>query len=390
MKILILTGYFFPEEFLINDLAQEWVRQGHQVEVLAQVPSYPHDRIFPGYQNRFYQTTREFHDIPVHRVKTRLGYNQSFLRKIWNYISFAFLTCGWALFNGWRYDRIYTYQIGPLTVGAAALFFHFLWWKKCVIWTQDLWPDTVYSYGVKKTKIREAFLAVLVRFLYWPYSVITISCPGFAERLKHYTNRKVVFTPQWTTQNKPLPPRKEANQRIFTFAGNIGSVQNLDRMVEVFGHEKIENAVLQIVGDGIFLEKLQNIIADKHLTNILLPGRRPQSEMPKLFADSDVLIISLKSEFNMTIPAKFQAYIAAGRPILCIASGDIADLIKKYDLGMVANPDDDSSIADTFRKMANCPISDFARWRKNALTLSNDKFKREYIIAEISRLLMDK
>lgn len=101
MKILILSERFFPEEFLVNDLAAELHKRGNSVEVLTQVPSYPYDKIFDGYRNRLFQTTREYHDIPVHRVRTVLGYNSGGMkRKIVNYISFAFLTSLWSLFFG--------------------------------------------------------------------------------------------------------------------------------------------------------------------------------------------------------------------------------------------------------------------------------------------------
>ena len=72
-RLLILTERFFPEEFLINDLATAWQQRGYEVELLTQVPSYPHDRIYDGYTNRLFQTTHEFHAIPIHRVRTVLG-----------------------------------------------------------------------------------------------------------------------------------------------------------------------------------------------------------------------------------------------------------------------------------------------------------------------------
>ena len=77
LKILILVERFYPEDFLVNDLASEWKRMGHEVEVLTQVPSYPFDKIFDGYENKTYQTTMELDDIPVHRVSTIFGYNTS-------------------------------------------------------------------------------------------------------------------------------------------------------------------------------------------------------------------------------------------------------------------------------------------------------------------------
>lgn len=151
-RLLILTERFFPEEFLINDLATAWQQRGYEVDLLTQVPSYPHDRIYEGYVNRLFQTTREFHDIPVHRVRTVLGYNTSLVRKILNYLSFACLTSLWALVNGWRYDRVFIYHTGPLTMATAALVLRFLCRKPTMIWTQDVWPDTVYAYGFKQTR----------------------------------------------------------------------------------------------------------------------------------------------------------------------------------------------------------------------------------------------
>ena len=389
MKILILTERFFPEEFLINDLAAEWQRQGHCVEVLTQVPSYPHDRIFDGYRNHLYQTTREYHEIPIHRVRTVLGYNTGGMkRKIVNYLNFAFWTSLWALLNGWRYDRVFAYHTGPLSMASAGLIFHFIWWRKCMIWTQDIWPDTVYSYGVKPTWYMQAFLNIVVRGIYTAFSTITVSCPGFIARLAPYTSKKIVFLAQWTTQNTPLPLRPVGKKKIFTFAGNVGSVQNLDKIIDAFGHLDRNDAELWIVGGGVYLNRLQKQVADNQYRNIVFTGRRLHTEMPHFFEKSDVLIISLKPEFDLTIPGKFQAYIAAGRPILGLIRGDTADIIRQYDLGLTADPADSDSIRQAFDSMCNAAPETFAAWRKNALTLSDEHFNREKLIAQFTELIL--
>src|SRR5574344_1863106 len=173
-RLLVLTERFFPEEFLINDLAQEWQRRGFAVEVLTQVPSYPYDKIFQGYDNCFCQTTKEIPGMAIHRVKTVLGYNHSVKRKVLNYISFAWRTAWWAVFNGWRYDAVFTCHTGPLTMAAAGCVCRWLWWRKTVIWTQDPWPDTVYNYGVKPRWWIQKCLNGLVRFFYWGYRDISV------------------------------------------------------------------------------------------------------------------------------------------------------------------------------------------------------------------------
>lgn len=386
-RLLILTERFFPEEFLINDLATAWQQRGYEVELLTQVPSYPHDRIYDGYTNRLFQTTHEFHAIPIHRVRTVLGYNTSLVRKLLNYISFACLTSLWALFNGWRYDRVFIYHTAALTMACAALVLRFVYRKPTMIWTQDVWPDTVYAYGFKQTPLNKFLLNTFVSTIYAACRAISVSSPSFVQKLAPYTKRPVHFLPQWATQTieevAPPPPHKK---RIFTFAGNLGSVQNLEMLVEVFGELNPPNAELHLIGGGVSLAPLRKQVETHHYQNIFLPGRKPQSEMPNCFAESDVLIISLKSEFAMTLPAKFQAYIAAGRPLLGILGGDTADLIRQHHLGLACDPTPDA-IRDAFKAYLETPQTTLHQWGENALALSQSAFNRDHIIDQMTQHL---
>lgn len=384
-KILILTERFFPEEFLINDLAAEWVKRGWTVEVLTQVPSYPYDQIFKGYCNHWFQTTREYRDIPIHRVKTLTGYNQSVVRKIVNYLNFALLTSLWSLFRGWRYQQVFIYHTGPLTMATAGVVLHYICRKPCMIWTQDVWPDTVYAYGFKPCWWRRFILKKFVRLIYSACKTIGVSSPGFVEKLHPYTNKEIHFIPQWTTQHLGMASKAFSRKRIFTFAGNIGSVQNLEMVVEAFGSLKNEEAELWLVGGGVFLERLQKLVRDKQYRNIVFTGRLAQEKMPEIFAQSDVMLISLKKELAMTLPAKFQAYVAAGKPIFGIITGDTAELIKQYELGIAVQPDFES-IRDGFQILMQQSSSQLEKWGINARNTSKHLFDRTSIIETMSCL----
>ena len=39
MKILVVTQYFWPESFRINDLVRAWTDAGHEVSVLTGLPT---------------------------------------------------------------------------------------------------------------------------------------------------------------------------------------------------------------------------------------------------------------------------------------------------------------------------------------------------------------
>lgn len=67
MKILVVSQYFWPETFIINELVQCLAAQGHQIEVVTGKPNYPEGNIFEGYRASGH-ATETYHDIPIHRA----------------------------------------------------------------------------------------------------------------------------------------------------------------------------------------------------------------------------------------------------------------------------------------------------------------------------------
>ena len=180
----------------------------------------------------------------------------------------------------------------------------------------------------------------------------------------------------------------ELNKReksvIFTFAGNLGSVQNLEVMINAFTELPISyECELRIIGGGVFLNKITRLVEEKKENRVRVYGRKPRNEMKKWFEESDVLVISLKPEFDLTIPAKFQAYLAAERPILASIRGDTALLVEKYSLGYTADPSDIKSITQAFEKFYHSSHEQFDYWRNNVKKLSKEMFDREKIILSI-------
>ena len=176
---------------------------------------------------------------------------------------------------------------------------------------------------------------------------------------------------------------------IFTFAGNIGSVQNLDVLIRAFSNLPNDyECELRIIGGGVFLDKITKLVEEKQEKRIRIFGRKPRSEMSRWFEESDVLVISLTPQFDLTIPAKFQAYLAAGRPILASIRGDTAQLVEKYSLGYSADPADQQSITLAFEKFYNSPQEQFTFWRENAIHLSKEMFNREKIVQTIEDELL--
>ena len=198
MRILIIGEVFYPEDFIINDLALHWQKDGHNVEVLTRVPSYPKDEIYQGFKNKLFQ--KNFYEgIQIYRFPVILGYQSSKTRKILNYINFVLWGSVISLFIGRKYSHIFVYQTGPLTLAIPGILIKKIYAKKITIWTQDLWPDTVYAYGFKKSRLLEKLLDKIVHFVYKNTDNILVSCEGFKNKIKKYAvDKRIEWIPNWS------------------------------------------------------------------------------------------------------------------------------------------------------------------------------------------------
>lgn len=405
LKILIVTERFYPEEFIINDLAAQWAGRGFEVEVLTQVPSYPFGRVFQGYSNRLYAQGL-WKNIRVRRFFTVTGYRDSLLLKLLNYCNFIFTGSLIALLIAGRYDRIFVYQTGPLTVALPAVLAGLARGKPVTIWTQDVWPDTVYAYGFKRTRVLSWFLDRLVTFIYRNCARIFVSCEGFREKVLRYApGKEVHHFPNWPTVTpagraeptgavqdpEPAAAVKLSGKFNFTFAGNVGKVQNLENVMRGFGRASARNGDIQlnIVGDGSHLERLKEIAAAEKISGVKFWGRKKQSEMAAYFNASDVMVVSLNDDpiFNITVPAKFQAYLAFSKPVFCVMNGEVRRIVEQYKTGLAAAPGDIHAIGEGFLKLYALKDGGLKAFAANSKVLLDTVYDSARIIEAMTTLL---
>lgn len=395
-KILIVTEYFHPEEFKINEIALEWKKKGYEVDILTQNPTYPHGKIFENYKNKWF--SKEFYEgMTVYKVKAITGYKASLFKKLLKYFSFMILGSIVSLKIGKRYDYIFGFDVGALTGMIPAVILKQFYKKPVTLWIQDIWPDSVYAYGFKKTKILEFFLNKFVKYVYKNTSNFAISAKGFEKKILVYIedSKKITYVPNWADYlNRDLEPFElnDDDKTHFTFAGNIGSVQNLENVIEAFSKlnvEYLEKAQLNIIGDGSYLEKLKNIVKENRFKNIIFWGRQPREEIYKYLQASDFLVVSLidKEIFSLTVPAKIQTYIATGKPIIAVINGEASDIIKENELGLVAHPNNIEQIKSIFEVAINTSKEEREQYAKNSELLTNTVFNKSKSVNSLLELL---
>jgi glycosyltransferase involved in cell wall biosynthesis len=395
--ILIISEYFFPEEFKINEVASDWNQKGYKVTVVTRNPTYPHGRIFNGYKNKWICKDK-YNGINIYRVKAVTGYNKSLIKKIFNYLLFMISGSIISLKIGRRYNYIFGFNVGSLTGMVPAIILNKYYNKRVVLWIQDIWPDSIYAYGIKETKINKTILNYFVRSVYSNTSALAISGRGFEEKIRKYTNvdKNIVYLPNWADEfNDKLRPFNFSKKKLihFTFAGNIGKVQNLENIILAFGKltkSFSQRAQLNIIGDGSNFTKLNNLVDQKKYNNIIFWGKKPREDMYMYLQSSDYLIVSLvdKPIFSVTIPAKVQTYIAAKKPILAIIKGDTAKLISENNLGYCADPEDINGILESIIMCINTDETEREIFVKNSIELTSTIFNKDDIISGLLSLTM--
>ena len=396
-KILIVTEYFYPEDFKINEVALAWKEKGYDVDVLTQNPTYPYGKIYSNYENKLY-STEIWNGINIYRVKAVTGYKDSIFKKLLKYFTFMFFGSFVSLKIGKKYDYVFGFDIAALTCMIPAVILKKFYKKNVTLWVQDVWPDSVYAYGFKKSLILEKFLDGLVKFVYKHTSNFAISAKGFKSKIVPYLNeeKEIKYLPNWADDfDKTLDPFNFSDEKRihFTFAGNIGKVQNLDNILLAYNQLKDEykdKSQINIIGDGSHLEDLKKLVKNKKIRNIIFWGRKPRNEMYKYFVASDFLILSLidKPIFSLTVPAKTQTYIAANKPIFCVIKGEAAEIIRDNNLGFCAQPENIDEITNTFIKAIECDEITIKEFTKNGKFLTDSIFNKEKTIDSLLDLMI--
>lgn len=374
MRILILTQWFDPEPTFKGLLfAKELQAAGHQVQVLTGVPNYPGGKVYPGYQIKWLQ--KEMMDgVEVLRVPLYPSHDNSSAKRILNYGSFMLSTLFFGLFVARQAEVMYVYH-PPLTTGISAALISKLRGIPFVYDVQDLWPDTLAATGMMS---KPGLLKWIDRACNWVYrqaAHIVVLSPGFKHILQErgVPEQKLSVIYNWADETQlctePTPEDAEAfgmaEKFNVVFAGTMGKAQALDAVIEAAGllQPQLPRVQFVFVGGGIQVDHLKELTQQKQLQNVRFLPRMPMSEVGRVLALSDALLVHLKDDplFRITIPSKTQAYMAVGKPVVMGVKGDAADLIEKSGGGVVCQPENPQDIARAIHALATLPAQDLRK-----------------------------
>ncbi len=358
--MLLLTQYFWPENFRINDVAARLLDKGHAVEVLTGKPNYPQGATFAGY--RWWGCQQEQHEgINIHRIPV-IPRGQSALRLAANYLSFVLsglVIAPWMLRRR-KFDVIFVYAPSPILQAIPALSLGRL--KDCpvVLWVQDLWPESLSATGYVRNRLALAAVRQVVRWIYRHTDSLLVQSRAFEAPVRALAcTTPVAYFPNSVDDafSTPATDGTFATERFgrgfsVVFAGNLGSAQAVGVIVEAASLLKdFADIHFLVVGDGSRWDWMRDEVERRGLANVHLPGRYPVQAMPALLQKASVLLVTLADEptFALTVPNKIQAYLAAGRPILASLNGEGARIVQEAGAGMTSAAGDPVALAAAVR-----------------------------------------
>mgnify|MGYP000945811488 CR=1 FL=1 len=264
----------------------------------------------------------------------------------------------------------------------------------------DLWPETLsVAGGIHNKFVLQYYNSVVIRF-YNNSEKILIASRGFKKSIlqKGDFEDKIIYFPNWAEdvisegdKNSLIPELPEGFKIMF--AGNLGESQDLENVLNAFKElESNKNIKLILVGDGRKVDFIREFVKNNNLSEtVFMVGKHPIEEMASFFEKADAMLISLKQNpiFNLTVPAKLQAYMSAGKPILGMIDGECRRIINEAQCGYVSNSGDHKSLSQNILKMANLADDELAQMRHNSRIYFENNFRMNDSINKLENILME-
>ena len=402
-RILIVTQYIYPETFKSNDIAFELAKRGYKVDVLTGIPNYPEGVYYKGY-SLFKKRTETVDGVKFYRCfQSPRGKKAGTVGLSFNYVTFVISATLWVLFFfAWKkkYDAIITHEPSPITQIIPASILGKIRKTPVYSWIMDIWPDSILdSVGERTAKLLLPPLTAVTEWVYRHSDKIMITSKGMSKFInrKHDYSDKIIYFPNWSAdllENNGavngLPNLPEGFKIVA--AGNMGGAQNLDAVAECIKElHDIPEVKWIFVGDGSERNWLDNYIKENNLDDVAFTlGRFPFSAMPYFSKNADAMLVTLRAGFpylDVTVPARLQSYMSAGRPVLAMLGQGGIDVIRESDCGYAVASGDYKALANVIRNIVLKDRADFESKGKNGRKYFEKEFTLEGCIDNLEEII---
>ena len=393
MRILVISQYFHPENFRINDLVFSLKKRGYDIDVLTGKPNYPKGEYYEGYSWKG-PKEEKINNINVFRSNLFVRKSGSGTRLFLNYLSFLFYGAFKISSINKNYDKVFVYAPSPITVGFLGYIAAKKFKCKSYLWVHDLWPESVKVAGGINNRAVLFSINLMTKLIYRLNDVILVQSPYFEKYLisQEVNSEKIIYYPYYAEDfYKPVKKKPKILKKFPTgfnilFAGNIGVAQSLQTIIKAIELIKSKKVNVIFLGEGRDKKRIQELINKKNLNKkFTFLGSYPAEYMSEFFSCADALYISLKKAkiFSYTIPGKLQSYLACGKPIIGSLDGIGKKIIMESRSGLCSNAEDHLKLSENIIKLSEMSDEERNILSKNAIKYFKSNFEKEKLIDEL-------
>ena len=402
MRLLVITQYYWPENFRINDLVAGCVEQGHTVTVLTGQPNYPSGSFPDGYGWRGPRFER-VGGADVLRVPLIPRGNGGSVRLALNYLSFAIAACYGVLFRLPRdasFDAIFVFEPSPITVGIPGALARRRYQAPVLFWVLDLWPESLAAAGVTHSGIVLQGVDALARWVYRRCDLILVTSMAFVGSIVRHgpSEDRIRYFPNWGEPEFDRPvqsgdsPSLPSSFRVM-FAGNVGAAQDFPAILDAATLLKDRTDIHWIIaGDGRLVRWAREEVSRRGLGHtVSFLGQHTSDKMPAFLAAADALLVTLRDHptFASTIPGKLQTYLAAGKPILAMLAGEGARIINEAGAGFCCPSGDSAGLADAVERLSAASPEERARMGSAGRKYFEEHFSRQRAFERLEEMFRE-
>lgn len=398
MRILILSQYFWPENFRINDLALDLQKNNIDVTVLTGYPNYPDGIVFEDFKKNK-KNFNNLNDISIIRVPI-ISRGKGKIQLALNYLSFivSASTIGIWKLRKQKFDYIIFFGTSPTTSGIPAVLFSKIFKAPLITWILDIWPDTLNALGTIKSGFILNALKYVVSIIYKNSKYILGQSEIYLKKINEIAkdDDKLVFFPNWIeTDLEKIETTKIGNYQKSSnfellFAGNFGEAQDFPSLLKTIEILKDEDIRWNFLGSGRILCNFKKDLKMMGLiekVNFYDPV--PLQEVKNYFDKADALILSLQKKplFEITVPGKLQSYMISSKPILAMIDGEANRIITESKCGFTSRAEDPKGFAKNILKLADMKKNERDVLGENGRNYALKNYSKKKVLAVLYKLL---
>ena len=368
MRLAILTQYYPPEigapQRRLSNLATHFVRAGHEVDVLTAMPNYPQGRLHDGYGG---VSSREVIDgARVLRTFIYPTQKTDYPRRLANYFSFVLSSATIGAARLERPDYLMV-ESPPLFLGLSGVWLSRFKGTRLIFNVSDLWPETAVRLGVvREGSVLHRVSARLESFCYRrSWLVAGQSREIVASIAQRYPRTRTYHLSNGVDCNGFGADRATPEARaqlggsdgcIALYAGLHGIAQGLPQLLAAADALRDEcGPELVFIGEGPVKAELVADARTRGLERVRFLDARPGAQLPPLLASADILLVPLGLHIPGAVPSKLYEAMASGRPVVLVATGEAASIVRDNRAGIVVAPGDLQGLVDALRTLRENP-----------------------------------